>query len=77
MKVAVIGAGAMGSLFGAMLAEANNEVWLYDIWKEHVQVINQKGLSIEREGQARLVRINATTDPEQIGRERRDHLPKQ
>lgn len=68
MKIAVIGAGAMGSLFGAMLAEAGNEVWLYDIWQEHVQTINQAGLSIEREGQTRVVRLNATTEPDQIGR---------
>jgi 2-dehydropantoate 2-reductase len=67
MKVAVIGAGAMGSLFGAMLAEAGNEVWLYDIWTEHVQAINRDGLSIERQGKSRTVRLNATTDPEQIG----------
>jgi 2-dehydropantoate 2-reductase len=68
MKIAVIGAGAMGSLFGAMLAEAGNEVWLYDVWQEHVQAINQAGLSIEREGQTRVVRLKATTEPDQIGR---------
>ena len=67
MKVAVIGAGAMGSLFGAMLAEADNEVWLYDIWEEHVQTIKQDGLSIEREGKTRTVSLNATIDPAQIG----------
>jgi len=67
MKIAVVGAGAMGSLFGAMLAEAGNEVWLYDIWTEHVQAINQDGLRIERQGKSRRVRLNATTDPEQIG----------
>jgi len=67
MKIAVIGAGAMGSLFGAMLAEADNEVWLYDIWEEHVQTINRAGLSIEREGKTRTVSLNATTDPDQIG----------
>jgi 3-methyl-2-oxobutanoate hydroxymethyltransferase len=39
MKIAVVGAGAMGSLFGAMLAEAGNEVWLYDVWVAHVQAI--------------------------------------
>ena len=38
MKIAVVGSGAMGSLFGAMLAEADNEVWLYDVWVEHVQI---------------------------------------
>jgi len=67
MKIAVVGAGAMGSLFGAMLAEAGNEVWLYDVWAEHVQTINKNGLTIEREGQTRRLSIKATTAPEQIG----------
>jgi 2-dehydropantoate 2-reductase len=67
MKIAVVGAGAMGSLFGAMLSEAGNEVWLYDVWVEHVKTINKDGLRIEREGQTRTLSIEATTDPEQIG----------
>ena len=67
MKIAVVGAGAMGSLFGAMLAEAGNEVWLYDVWLEHVQTINQNGLQIEREGKTRTVEIKATADHQQIG----------
>ena len=68
MKIAVVGAGAMGSLFGAMLAEAGNDVWLYDVWLEHVQTINQDGLRIEREGKTRTVEIRATADSRQIGR---------
>jgi 2-dehydropantoate 2-reductase len=68
MKIAVVGAGAMGSLFGAMLAEAGNEVWLYDVWLEHVKAINQAGLRIEREGITRTIEIRATDDPVQIGR---------
>jgi len=67
MKIAVVGAGAMGSLFGAMLAEAGNEVWLYDVWVEHVKTINQDGLTIERAEKTRTLSINATTAPEQIG----------
>jgi len=67
MKIAVVGAGAMGSLFGAMLAEAGNEVWLYDVWLEHMQTINQDGLRIELEGKSRTVEIKATADPQQIG----------
>ena len=66
MKVTVVGAGAMGSLFGAMLAEAGNEVWLYDVWLEHVQAINENGLQIEREGNTRTVKVKATDDPQQI-----------
>ena len=67
MKIAVVGAGAMGSLFGALLAEAGNEVWLHDVWVEHVHAINTDGLTIEQEGQTRTLRINATADPQQIG----------
>ena len=67
MKIAVVGAGAMGSLFGALLAEAGNEVWLYDVWLEHVNTINQDGLRIEREGVTRTVEIRASVDPQQIG----------
>jgi 2-dehydropantoate 2-reductase len=68
MKTAIVGAGAMGSLFGALLSEAGNEVWLYDVWHEHVDAINRNGLQIEREGATRVARIPATTDPEKIDR---------
>ena len=44
MKIAIIGAGAMGSLFGGLLQEAGNEVHLVDVWKEHVDTINENGL---------------------------------
>ena len=67
MKIAVIGAGAMGSLFGALLAESGENVWLYDIWKEHVKAINKKDLDIELNGKTRSVSVNATTDKSQIG----------
>ena len=42
-KVAVLGAGAMGCLFGGLLAEKGLEVHLIDVWKEHVDEINSKG----------------------------------
>ena len=67
MKTAIVGAGAMGSLFGALLLEAGNDVWLYDVWQEHVDAINGSGLQIERQGVRRSVRIEATTSPEDIG----------
>ena len=66
MKIAVIGAGAMGSLFGALLAESGEDVRLYDIWEEHVKAINEKGLDIELNGRTRSVSVNATTDKRQI-----------
>ncbi|MBA1334772.1 MAG: 2-dehydropantoate 2-reductase [Firmicutes bacterium] len=68
MKIAVLGAGAMGSLYGGLLSDGGNEVWLLDIWKEHVDAVNERGLVIEEEDGERLVKnIKAASNPEQIG----------
>lgn len=67
MKIVMIGAGAMGSLFGALMAEAGETVTLLDIRRDHVDAVNADGLSIERDGRRRVVRIPATTDPAQVG----------
>ena len=67
MNITVIGAGAMGSLFGALLAEAGKTVTLLDICREHVDAVNANGLSIEKAGARRIVPIQATTDPDWIG----------
>ncbi len=66
MKITIVGAGAMGSLFGALLAESGENILLYDIWKEHVETINKKGLDIELDGKTRSVSLNATWDKSQI-----------
>lgn len=44
MKIAIVGAGAMGSRIGLMLHQANNEVILIDRWPDHIQAIREKGL---------------------------------
>ena len=67
MKIAIVGAGAMGSLFGALFAESGREVWLCDIRPECVSAITKNGLQIDWEGKTRVVRINITLDPDQIG----------
>jgi 2-dehydropantoate 2-reductase len=65
MKITIVGAGAMGSLFGGRLAQAGCEVLLYDIDQEHVEAINAHGLSIEdlATGNTEVCRPRATTDP--------------
>ena len=67
MKIATVGAGAMGSLFGAILTEAGNTVWLLDVWADHVKAVNKHGLTIEQGGETRTLTIEATTDPAKIG----------
>ena len=68
MKIAIVGAGAMGSLFGSLLAESGNEVWLCDIREDHIRAVERYGLKIESEAEARKVWLNATTSPDQIGK---------
>jgi 2-dehydropantoate 2-reductase len=51
MKIAVLGAGAMGSLFGGYLSR-HNDVWLVDVDAQRVRVINEKGITItEKDGE--------------------------
>ncbi len=67
MKIAIIGAGAMGSLFGGRLALAGEEVWLLDVWEEHVRTIREQGLTIVTAAKDIPTRPNATTKLEEIG----------
>ncbi len=68
MKITILGAGAMGCLYGGMLAEAGNEVWFLDVWKEHINLIREKGLYIKsKEGERIIKNIKASTDPAEIG----------
>ncbi len=66
MKITVVGAGAMGSLFGGLLAESGSEVCLLDVWQEHVHAMNAEGLHIERNGRERKIRVKAVTTTDDI-----------
>lgn len=63
MKIAIIGVGAMGSVYAALLADqGKHDVWAIDTWKEHVDAIREKGLRVEGASGDRTVRMNATTN---------------
>jgi 2-dehydropantoate 2-reductase len=68
MKTVIMGAGAMGSLYGGLLASSGEEVWLVDIWKDHIEAIQSKGLSLEEKDQEITIRIHATTDVASVGK---------
>jgi 2-dehydropantoate 2-reductase len=63
MRIAVIGAGAMGGMFGARFAEAGAEVVLIDRDAAHVRAIATDGLAVEHAGQQHWHRLHAVTDP--------------
>ena len=48
----------MGSFFGGLLAEKGLDVVLVDVWAEHVETINSRGLRIVGVGGDRLVKVN-------------------
>lgn len=64
MQVTVIGAGAMGTLFGALLARSGNTVTLVDNRAESVQTIGRRGVTVEEPDSGRFtIRLTATTNP--------------
>jgi 2-dehydropantoate 2-reductase len=67
VKIAVVGVGAMGSVYAGLLAAAGNEVWALDVWAEHIEAIRSTGLRVEGASGDRVVRIDATTDPTDVG----------
>jgi 2-dehydropantoate 2-reductase len=60
--VVVVGAGAMGCVFGGLLAEGGLDVTLIDIWQEHVEAINRDGLRLSGHGGERFIPLRAITD---------------
>lgn len=61
-KVAIIGGGAMGGLFGGLLVEGGLDVILVDTWREHVEAMVAKGLRIVGYGGDRVIPMKATVD---------------
>jgi len=62
MKIAVIGTGAMGSIYAARFSKAGHEVVAIDIWQDHVNYINRNGLFIDGpDGQIIAKNIKAST----------------
>lgn len=62
MKVAVMGAGAVGCYYGAMLAQAGHHVALVGR-PHHVAAVQEHGLRLEVGGVSRTLQVDATTDP--------------
>jgi 2-dehydropantoate 2-reductase len=62
MKIGVMGAGAVGCYYGAMLARAGHEVTLVGR-ESFVRAVRTGGLVLESHGSSAPIRVEATTDP--------------
>jgi len=67
MKIAILGCGAMGSVYAGLLASAGHEVWAVDTWREHVEAIRARGLRVEGASGDRTVKLNATLTASDAG----------
>jgi 2-dehydropantoate 2-reductase len=50
MRIAILGAGAMGSVYGGHLALAGHDVTLVDVRREHMEAVARNGLEMRRTG---------------------------
>lgn len=68
MKIVVMGVGAMGSIYAALLADAGHEVVAIDVWQAHVDAIRERGLRVEgASGDRTVTSIQAMTDATEAG----------
>jgi 2-dehydropantoate 2-reductase len=59
LKIAVVGAGAMGCLFGSKMALVGHEVTMVDVVKAQVDAINTNGLIMESENGKQVINMAA------------------
>jgi 2-dehydropantoate 2-reductase len=67
VKIAIVGTGAMGSVYAGLFASAGHEVWAIDRWQAHVDAMRTNGLRLEGASGDRTVEVHATTNPEDAG----------
>jgi 2-dehydropantoate 2-reductase len=65
LNITVLGAGAMGALFGGYLS-TNNRVWLVDINEARVQDINERGVRVCEPDGERVFRPTAVVSSESL-----------
>jgi 2-dehydropantoate 2-reductase len=66
-KIVVFGAGAIGSVYAAVLAADDHDVWAVRRSPEFVDAVARHGLRVEGPDRRWSVRVSATTDAADVG----------
>jgi len=67
-RVGIVGAGAMGGVFGAALARAGHDAILFDVNRVHLAAIAESGLTIDGpDGERRVHRLPVAVEPAALG----------
>jgi hypothetical protein len=60
-KIAIVGCGAMGSVYAALMVDAGYEVHAVTLWPDHAEAMATNGLRCEGASGDRTVPIHAST----------------
>jgi 2-dehydropantoate 2-reductase len=66
-KIAIVGCGAMGRVYAALMASAGHDVFGITLWREHAEAVNRHGLRLEGASGERVVAVHASTTTPGIG----------
>ena len=66
MKIAIVGCGAMGSIYAALFSDSGHDVFAIDTNVAHVNAINEYGLKVIGASGDRTIRLAAFTKAPQI-----------
>src|SRR3954464_14130662 len=66
-KIAIVGCGAMGSVYAALMVSAGHEVHAVTLWPDHADAMATGGLRCEGASGDRTAPIHASTTTEGIG----------
>ena len=68
MRISIVGTGAMGAVYAALLAKGGHEVWAIDTWQEHLDVIERNGLRVSGASGSYVVDgIRVAATPAEVG----------
>src|SRR5437016_209014 len=68
MRIAMIGSGAMGAMFGARFAQASADIVLYDVDAAHMAAIAAGGLQLDTPTGEIRVKLPATSNVRELGK---------
>jgi 2-dehydropantoate 2-reductase len=66
MRLAILGAGALGCVLGGFIAEAGHDVILIGRRKSHIDAMNENGLIITGFRGRHVVKVTATDNPLEV-----------
>lgn len=67
MKIAIVGPGAIGCLFGGILSQGGHEIWLIDRQRERARLLGRRGVWISGVTGEFNARVRATASPRDAG----------